>query len=353
MRKIIHIDMDCFFAAVEMRDFPELVGLPVAVGGSSQRRGVISTCNYEARKFGVRSAMPTARAFKLCPQLILQKSRFSAYAEASDQVFKIFHDYTPLVQSLSLDEAYLDVTDADLPSGSATLLAQLIRERIFKETGLTASAGIAENKLLAKLASEVKKPNGQYTIDPTMVEQFMHSLPLGKIHGVGKVTSDYLASLGYKACCDLLPFTRFEMNAKFGKLGEYLFFAIRGISFSPVITEWERKSLGSERTFSEDLSDPEALQLKLQELTLDVQESLVNHSDKRLASLQVKIKYHDFQLTTIERSGLAVNSENTWALFLDRWSQDPRPVRLLGVSVKFASESETTQLSFDALSLSE
>jgi DNA polymerase-4 len=353
MRKIIHIDMDCFFAAVEMRDFPELRGQPVAVGGSSQRRGVISTCNYEARKFGVRSAMPTARAFKLCPNLILQKSRFSTYAEASDQVFKIFHDYTPLVQSMSLDEAYLDVTDADLPSGSATLLAKIIRERIYKETGLTASAGIAENKLLAKLASEVKKPNGQFTIDPSMVAQFMLHLPLGKIHGVGKVTSDYLASLGFKTCSDLLPFSRFEMNAKFGKLGEYLFFAIRGISFSPVITEWERKSLGSERTFSEDLTDPTLLQMKLHELTLDVQESLTNYSDKKLASLQVKIKYHDFQLTTIERTGLGVSVENTWTLFLDRWSQDPRPVRLLGVSVKFSGSSESSQLTFDALSLSE
>lgn len=353
MRKIIHIDMDCFFAAVEMRDFPELRGKPVAVGGSSQRRGVISTCNYEARKFGVRSAMPTARAFKLCPHLILQKSRFSTYAEASDQVFKIFHDYTPLVQSMSLDEAYLDVTDADLPSGSATLLAKMIRERIYKETGLTASAGIAENKLLAKLASEVKKPNGQFTIDPSQVAQFMLELPLGKIHGVGKVTSDYLASLGFKTCSELLPFSRFEMNAKFGKLGEYLFFAIRGISFSPVITEWERKSLGSERTFSEDLTDPTLLQMKLHELTLDVQESLSNYSDKKLASLQVKIKYHDFQLTTIERAGLDVSVENTWALFLDRWSQDPRPVRLLGVSVKFSGSSESSQLTFDALSLSE
>ncbi len=353
MRKIIHVDMDCFFAAVEMRDFPHLVGKPVAVGGSSQRRGVISTCNYEARKFGVRSAMPTARAFKLCPHLILQKSRFDAYAEASDQVFKIFLDYTPLVQSLSLDEAYLDVTNSDLPSGSATLLAQKIRERIFKETGLTASAGIAENKLLAKLASEVKKPNGQFTIEPSHVSQFMLNLPLGKIHGVGKVTSDYLADQGFKNCSDLLLFTRFEMNAKFGKLGEYLFFAVRGISFSPVITEWERKSLGSERTFSEDLTDTNLLQMKLNELTLDVQESLKDHSDKKLASLQVKIKYHDFHLTTIERSGIAVSVENTWALFLSRWSEDPRPVRLLGVSVKFVNEVPSNQLSFDALSLSE
>lgn len=353
MRKIIHLDMDCFFAAVEMRDFPELKGKPMAVGGSSQRRGVLSTCNYEARQFGVRSAMPTAFALKLCPHLILRKHRMQAYAEASEKVFDVFHRYTPLVQSVSMDEAYLDVTEADLPKGSATLLAQEIRQRIFDETGLTASAGIAENKLLAKLASEVKKPNGQYTIDPTMVESFMLNLPLSKIHGVGKVTSDYLAKLGFKKCSDLLTFTRFEMNAKFGKLGELLFFAVRGISFSPVITEWERKSIGSERTFPEDITDLNILQIKINELTTDVLDSLERYKDRKVSALQVKIKYHDFHLTTIERSGLDVSPENTLALFSERWSKDPRPVRLLGVSVKLESLSEVPQLSFDALELSE
>ena len=341
--------MDCFFAAVEMRDYPELKGKPMAVGGSSQRRGVLSTCNYEARKFGVRSAMPTAFALKLCPQLILRKHRMQAYVEASEKVLEIFYRYTPLVQSVSLDEAYLDVTDANLPKGSATLLAQEIRQKIFEETGLTASAGIAENKLLAKLASEVKKPNGQYTIAPTMVESFMQNLPLSKIHGVGKVTSDYLMKLGYKKCSDLFSLTRFEMNSKLGKLGEHLFFSIRGISFSPVVTDWERKSIGSERTFPEDITDLNHLQVKLSELTADVIDSLEGYKDRKISALQVKIKYHDFHLTTIERSGLAVNSENALSLFAERWSKDPRPVRLLGVSVKLASEEEAPQLSFDAI----
>jgi DNA polymerase-4 len=190
MKKIIHIDMDAFFAAVEMRDNPALRNVPMAVGGSSDRRGVISTSNYEARKFGVKSAMATAHALKLCPHLVLVRGRMQKYKEASDQIFEIFHEYTDLVQGLSWDEAYLDVTDCPLFQNSATLIAQDIRKKIFERTnGLTASAGIAPNKLIAKLSSDIKKPNGQFTVSPEEIENFIKGVPVERIWGIGKVTA--------------------------------------------------------------------------------------------------------------------------------------------------------------------
>ncbi len=349
MRKIIHLDMDCFFAAVEMREDPSLVGKPVAVGGSAARRGVISTCNYEARKFGVRSAMATGLAMKLCPKLILRGHSGHLYREASDIVMDICHRYTDKVQSLSMDEAYLDVTESDLPKGSATLLAQKIRQEIFDATKLTASAGIASNKLLAKLACEKNKPNGQFTVSPDKVMEFMTPLPLGKIHGIGKVTAEYLRQQGFNTCADILPLTRFELVARLGNMGDWLHDACRGLDDRDVITEWERKSLSVENTFSKDLSEPEDMRVALSELIEELQEGLTEYPEKKVHGLQVKIKYHDFKQTTIERAGMPVDAENAWHLYLERWAIDPRPVRLLGVGVRFVSEEETPQLSFDAL----
>lgn len=203
MRKIIHVDMDCFFAAVEMRDNPALRDIPIAIGGSRERRGVISTANYPARKFGVRSAMPTGMALKLCPHLTLLPGRYEAYKEASRQIQAIFSRYTSLIEPLSLDEAYLDVTDSTHCHGSATLIAQEIRQTIFTELQLTASAGIAPVKFLAKIASDLNKPNGQYVITPADVPEFLRTLPLGKIPGVGKVSAAKLEAMGLRTCEDV------------------------------------------------------------------------------------------------------------------------------------------------------
>jgi DNA polymerase-4 len=352
MRKIIHLDMDCFFAAVEMREDPSLNGLPVAVGGSASHRGVISTCNYEARKYGVRSAMATAYAMKLCPHLILRRHSGHLYREASEIVMDICHKYTDLVQSMSMDEAYLDVTESDLPQGSATLLAQKIRQEIYEATKLTASAGIATNKLLAKLACEKNKPNGQFTVSPDKVMEFMTPLPLKKIHGIGKVSADYLSQLGFNTCADILPLTRFELIARLGNMGDWLFDACRGLDDREVITEWERKSLSVETTFSKDLSEPEDMRVALVDLVTELREGLEEYPEKKVHGLQVKIKYHDFKQTTIERAGMAIDADNAWALHLERWASDPRPIRLLGVGVRFVTDEVSPQLTFDALTAS-
>ncbi len=349
MRKIIHLDMDCFFAAVEMRDNPRLREVPIAIGGSASRRGVISTCNYPARAFGVRSAMATGLALKLCPQLTLLPHRMRAYSEASRHVFEIFQRYTDQVEGVSVDEAYLDVTAVDLPKGSATLLAQELRRVIEAETGLTASAGVAPNKLLAKLASERNKPNGLCTIAPPQVEAFMRDLPLGKLHGVGKVTADALKAHGFQKASDLWPLSRFELAHRLGRLGEYLYFASRGVDERPVCTEWERKSISVENTFARDLTDVAEMRAQLLELFADFMEGLADHRDRKVAGLVVKIKYFDFQQTTIERAGARVDAEAVLELFHQRWLQRMAPVRLLGVGVRFAEEEEERQLSFDSL----
>lgn len=222
MRKIIHVDMDCFFAAVEMRDNPALRDIPIAIGGSRVQRGVISTANYPARKFGVRSAMPTATALKLCPHLTLLPGRFDAYKEASNHIREIFSRYTSLIEPLSLDEAYLDVSDSVHCQGSATLMAQEIRETIHRELNLTASAGIAPVKFLAKIASDLNKPNGQFVIAPHQVAEFVKTLPLAKIPGVGKVSAAKLESMGLRTCADVQNSDLAMLLKRFGKFGRIL-----------------------------------------------------------------------------------------------------------------------------------
>jgi DNA polymerase-4 len=348
MRKIIHIDMDAFFASVEMRDNPALRNVPMAVGGSSDRRGVLSTANYLARKFGVRSAMPTATAMRLCPQLVLVKGNYKKYSEASEIVFNIFHEYTDLVQGLSIDEAYLDVTNCELFQNSATWIAEDIRKKIYERTGgLTASAGIAPNKLIAKLASDYNKPNGQFTVAPWMVDDFIRTGPVERIHGIGKVTAKYLHDLGIKTCLDMQKYTRSELIHLMGKFGDSLFDYCRGVDEREVETEYERKSLSTETTFDRDLDSFEEMKTHIVALAAEVKESLKDYQDREIKNLHVKIKYHDFKTTTIERQ-VPLDEENFCLLFEERWSQDPRPVRLLGVGVKFYDEvfeeSEETQL---------
>jgi DNA polymerase-4 len=334
MRKIIHVDMDAFFAAVEMRDNPKLRTVPMAVGGSKDRRGVLCTSNYEARKYGVKSAMPTAHALKLCPQLVLVKPDFRKYSEASERVFDIFHQFTNLVEPISLDEAFLDVTNSTYFNGSATLIAQEIRREIFKKTKLTASAGVAPNKLIAKLASDINKPDGLVTIAPYLVENFIQNIPVERIWGVGKVTAKIMLEMGIRNCKDLQAFTRSDLIYHFGKFGDTLFDFCRGIDERIVETEHERKSLGTEETFGKDITLYEEMKCQLIKLVNDLINQLKSYEDRIIKNLHLKIKYFDFKQTTIERQ-LPLSVESFLSLLEERWSQDPRAIRLLGVGVKF------------------
>lgn len=334
MRKIIHLDMDAFFAAVEMRDNPALRNVPMAVGGSTDRRGVIATSNYEARKFGVRSAMATAHALKLCPQLVILRPNFRKYTEASEQVFEIFHEFTDLVEPMSLDEAYLDVTNSPHCHGSATLIAQEIRKRIFEKTQLTASAGVAPNKLLAKVASDINKPNGLFTVAPQQVKTFIAKIPVERIWGIGKVTAKRMHEMGIKTCLDMQRYSRSDLIHHFGKFGYMLYDFCRGADDREVETDYERKSIGTEETFSKDLDNYEEMKLHVARMVGEIQEALESYQDKVVKNLHVKIKYFDFKQTTIERQ-IPFSEENFLTLLEERWCQDPRPVRLLGVGVKF------------------
>lgn len=326
--------MDAFFASVEMRDNPALKDVPMAVGGSKDRRGVLCTSNYEARKFGVKAAMPTAHALKLCPHLVLVKPNFRKYSEASEKVFEIFHEFTDFVEPMSLDEAYLDVTDSPHFHGSATLMAREIRKTIFERTQLTASAGIAPNKLLAKMASDVNKPNGLFTVTPQQIETFISKMPVERLWGVGKVTAKRLHEMGLKTCYDLQQVSRQDLIYQFGKFGDALFDFCRGIDDREVETEYERKSLGTEETFVQDITQFEEMKSHINRMAQEVHEALEDYQEKTIKNLHVKIKYFDFKQTTIERQ-LPFSIENFLLLLEERWCQDPRPVRLLGVGVKF------------------
>ncbi len=338
MRKIIHIDMDCYFAAVEMRDFPELRGKPIAVGGRSDRRGVISTCSYEARKFGVRSAMSSYHALQLCPQLILVPGRMDVYKSVSVQIREIFHRYTDLVEPLSLDEAYLDVTDCDAHQGSATLIAKAIRNDIFETTGLTASAGIAPIKFLAKIASDLNKPNGQYFITPNQISDFVKDLPLSKIPGVGKVTSKKLADIGLTTCYDVQQYPKAQLIEVFGKFGHVLAERSQGIDPRQISPHRVRKSVGVETTLAKDIFTLEqcrqVLPQLIQELSARVHRSA---KDRQIHKQVVKLKFNDFKQTTIEHR----SDEMSINLFHDLLQQallrsQGRGIRLLGVSVGLA-----------------
>lgn len=334
MRKIIHIDMDAFYASVEMRDNPSLQNRPIAVGGASDRRGVLCTANYEARKYGVRSAMPTAHARKLCPQLILVKPNFRKYSQASKEVFKIFQDYTDQIEPLSLDEAYLDVTEAENCFNSATWMAQEIRSRISKKLELPASAGISSNKLIAKMASDYNKPNGQFTVSPWEIETFIKNVPIEKLWGIGKVTAQKLHEMEIRNCEDLQRFSRQELIHYMGKFGNQLYDFCRGEDNREVETEWERKSVGNEETFREDISDLEEMKIITIRLVEELKETLGHYEERTIKNLHVKIKYFDFKQTTIERQ-IPFSEQNFLSLLEERWGQDPRPVRLIGVGIKF------------------
>jgi DNA polymerase IV len=354
LRKIIHVDMDAFFASVEQRDDPSLRGKPVAVGGSSGR-GVVAAASYEARKFGVRSAMPSMTAKRLCPDLIFCKGRFDAYREVSQQIREIFRRFTPHVEPLSLDEAYLDVTE-DLPGiGSATRIAELIRAAIRTETQLTASAGVSYNKFLAKLASDQNKPDGLCVIRPGEGATFVQGLPVRRFHGVGPRGAEKMAALGIETGADLAARDLAWLRQHFGSMAEYLYRAARGIDLRPVRANRIRKSLGSERTFNEDLSSGPALREALDNI-IDIVWRQIAERELRGRTVTLKMKYNDFRIATRARSlPRAVADKNEFARLarelLDEQLPLPLPIRLMGLTLS-ALEGEVDERPRDEAQLS-
>jgi DNA polymerase IV len=335
IRKIIHIDMDAFFASVEQRDNPELRGKPVAVGGS-RARGVVAAASYEARKYGVHSALASKIAAQRCPHLIFVKARFDVYSAVSRQIREIFFAYTDLVEPLSLDEAYLDVTENKIGMPSATIIANQIRQRIFEETGLTASAGVSYNKFLAKIASDMNKPNGFTLITPDKAEDLVASLDIGKFHGIGKVTAAKMQSMGIITGADLRERSEAELIRNFGKVGSYYYRIARAQDDRDVQPHRIRKSIGSERTFETDIAEEEAMLEHLLYLSKEVAQDM-ERLKATAKTITLKIKYFDFTLNTRSKTFLSeFSSEDaiyTVARDLLRTPQLPQfPVRLLGIS---------------------
>lgn len=348
-RQIIHVDMDAFYASVEQRDNPELQGLPVVVGGNPDSRGVVSTCSYEARKYGIRSAMPLAEACRRCPQAIFLPVDIPKYYQVSQEIHKIFKDYTPLIEPISLDEAFLDVTASLRLFGSAPAIAQEIKERIKNELCLTASVGIAPNKFLAKLASDIQKPDGFVVIQEDQIQAFLDPLPIERIWGVGPKTAEQLHKLRVRTIKELKDLDELTLKNKFGLIGSQLYYLARGIDNRPVEPEREVKSIGREITFPEDLKDEEVLQTYILELVTDVGRKLRKGSFKT-KTITLKVRYADF--STVSRSKtLDYYTDLDKDIFREAGNllQDlhcKQPVRLIGVSVHNLTRGEIQQSLF-------
>jgi DNA polymerase-4 len=343
-RSIIHLDMDCFYAAIEVRDNPELAGQPVAVGGARDRRGVLTTCNYEARKFGVRSAMPTFQALQRCPELVVMPTRFEVYRRESEKIRKILFRFTSLVEPLSLDEAFLDVSMRD---EDPAVLAEQIRGLIHLDTALTASAGIAPNKMLAKIASDWNKPNGQFEIRQEEISAFMKQLPVQKLWGIGAKSAEKFRRLGIRTCGELQRCSRIQLHEWFGKFGLELFLLCRGDDRREVTPDRERKSLSTERTFTVDLTSVAQCESRVPELFEEMMADLKKTgAETQIKSLLVKIRFADFTRTTVEKAGLPLNIESFLQLLRVGLARKPLGVRLLGLGVRFQEESpgSTSQL---------
>jgi DNA polymerase-4 len=336
LRKIIHVDMDAFFASVEQRDNPELRGKPVAVGGSSGR-GVVAAASYEARRFGVRSAMPSVTAKRLCPDLVFCKSRFDVYREVSQQIRAIFRHHTDLVEPLSLDEAYLDVTEDKLGIGSATRIAELIRQEIRAKTRLTASAGVSYNKFLAKIASDQNKPDGLCVIRPGQGAAFVAELPIRRFHGVGPKGAQKMARLGIETGGDIAAKEIEWLRAHFGSFADYLYRAARGIDLRPVRSSRIRKSVGGERTFSRDLSAGAELRETMEDI-IDIVWGYIERAEARGRTVTLKMKYSDFQIfsraKTLDRP-IASKAEfaAVGRALLEEVLPLPMPIRLMGLTL--------------------
>jgi DNA polymerase-4 len=350
MRKIIHIDMDAFFASVEQLDNPELRGKPVAVGGSGERH-VVAAASYEARKFGVRSAMPSVTAKKLCPDLIFVRHRFERYQEISSQIFGIFKEYTDLVEPLSIDEAFLDVTTDRKNIGSATLIARSIKEEIKKRTGLTASAGISVNKFLAKIASDIKKPDGLFLIPPEKAEKFIEELPVEKFYGIGKVTADKMHKLGIHFGSDLKQMDLVMLIRNFGKAGKFYFDIARGIDNRMVETTSERKSVGTELTYEKDLITRFEIIAELYKVEKELMERLENAGTTG-RTITVKVKFSDFRQITRSRT-LPDYIRNFKTLHSEvseirkSMNLEGNKIRLLGVSVSNLESDDCVERQLD------
>ncbi len=334
-RKIIHCDCDCFYASIEMRDDPSLRGRPLAVGGRPESRGVVATCNYEARRFGIHSAMPSARALRLCPHLLILPPAMEKYRSASAQIMAIYRDYTDLVEPLSLDEAYLDVSGTDRCHGSATLIAREIRQRVAETVGITVSAGVASNKFVAKIASDWDKPDGLYVVRPEQADAFVAALPVAKLHGVGKVTGARLKALGVDTCNDLRSWTLDNLREHFGVFGERLHELCRGIDHREVAPDRERKSISVEQTFTTDLTTLEQCEATLRDL-LDQLDARIRRADAQgsIQKLFVKLRFSDFSRTTAEGLGDSANEEEYRILLSTAFRRNRRPVRLMGLGVR-------------------
>lgn len=336
LRKIIHVDMDAFFASVEQRDNPDLRGKPVAVGGSSGR-GVVAAASYEARKFGVRSAMPSVTAKRLCPDLVFCRSRFDVYREVSQQIRATFRHHTELVEPLSLDEAYLDVTEDKLGIGSATRIAELIRQEIRAKTQLTASAGVSYNKFLAKIASDQNKPDGLCVIRPGQGAQFVASLPIRRFHGVGPKGAEKMAKLGIATGGDLAQKDIAWLRAHFGSFADYLYRAARGIDLRPVRSSRVRKSVGGERTFSRDLSSGSELRETMEEI-IEIVWGYIERAEAKGRTVTLKMKYTDFQIFSRAKTlDQAIGGKAEFAAIsralLEEVLPLPMPIRLMGLTL--------------------
>jgi len=312
LRKIIHVDCDAFFAAIEMRDDPSLANRPMAVGGLAEQRGVIATCNYEARAYGVRSAMASAHALKLCPDLLIVRPRREAYREASQEIHTIFRTYTDLIEPLSLDEAFLDVTGCD--------------------------------KFLAKIASDWKKPDGLFVITPAQVDEFVLGLPVTKLHGVGRVTAEKLQRMGIRTCADLRARNRLDLLRDFGSFGERLWGLAHGIDERPVQVESRRQSVSVENTYDRDLPDLAACLERLPELLQELTRRMARLDSRyRPSKPFVKLKFHDFTQTTLEQSGAGLELEDYADLLAVAFARGKRPVRLIGVGVRLIDSRDQAE----------
>lgn len=348
MRKIIHIDMDCFYAAVEMRDNPALREVPLAVGGSVDKRGVLTTANYVARQYGVRSAMPTSKALALCPNLTIVPCRMDVYRAVSQQIRAIFLRYTSIIEPLSLDEAYLDVSTCELFHGSATLIAQDIRRAIVNELHLTASAGVAPVKFLAKIASDINKPNGMYVITPDKMTDFIRDLPLKKIPGVGDVTAKRLAELGLHNCQDVQHYNLIKLLNEFGKLGRVLFERCNGIDNREIDQDRKRKSVGVEITLANDIYHWPACLNVIEKLYPELEKRLRQVQDNPLIARQgIKFKFDDFRATTQEHIWTQLDKSDFIKLAEQLWQQrrEKRGIRLIGLQVTLRDPDKARQLS--------
>ncbi len=341
---IIHIDMDSFYASVEIRENPDLAGLPVVVGGSASGRGVVAAANYEARKYGVLSAMPMAQALRLCPDLVCLPVNMPLYVSVSRQIHDIFYRYTPEIEPLSLDEAFLDVAGSERLFGSAAVIAQKIKRDIKNECKLIASAGVAPNKFVAKIASDIDKPDGYVVVTQNEVQDFLDPLPVNRIWGVGKKTEQQLRQIGIKTIRDVRNWPADDLIQRYGKMGDHIQRLAQGMDKRAVISDAKARSISAETTFANDIADKDALLAILLQLTEQVAARLRDKGIKG-RTVNIKIRFHDF-ITITRSKTLAENTHQTrkiWStvkqLLLGVWQQQPGPIRLVGVGVSNFSEN--------------